>query len=96
MHDRAAVLAGTRPDIDDVIGDLHRVLVVLDDEHRVAEIAHPHERLDEALVVALMQADRGLVEHVQHPNQARTNLRREPDALGFAAGEVAALRDIDR
>ena len=97
VHDGSAVLAGARADVDDVIGDLHRVLVVLDDEHRVAEIAHPHERLDEALVVALMQADRGLVEHVQHANQTRTNLRREPDALGFAAGEgrgVARHRQI--
>ena len=97
MHDGAAVLAGTRTDVDNVIGDLHRVLVVLNDEDRVAEIAHPHERLDEPLVVALMQTDRGLVEDVQHADQTRTNLRRKPDSLGLATSEgcgVARHRQV--
>ena len=50
VHDVAAVLPRPRPDVDDVVGDLHRVLVVLDDEDRVAEIAHADEGLDQALV----------------------------------------------
>ena len=41
------MLAGARPDVDDVVGDADRLLVVLDDEHRVAEIAQPDERLDQ-------------------------------------------------
>ena len=52
---------------------------------------------DEALVVALMQADGGLVEHVEHAAQARADLRGEADALAFAAGErggVAIEREI--
>ena len=49
---------------------LDGVLVVLDDHHRVAQIAQAGERLDEALVVALVQTDRRLVEHVEHADQA--------------------------
>ena len=37
----AAVLAGAGPDVDDVVGDSDRLLVVLDDEDRVAEVAQP-------------------------------------------------------
>ena len=48
-------------------------------------------------VVALMQADRRLVEHVEHAGQLRADLRGEPDALAFAAGErrgAAAEREV--
>src|SRR5579863_58502 len=36
-----------------------------------------------------MQADRRLVQYVKHAGQARADLRREPDALAFAAGQRA-------
>jgi regulator of RNase E activity RraA len=42
------VLAGAGTDVDHVVGDPDGVLVVLDDEHRVAEVAQAHERVDEA------------------------------------------------
>ena len=38
MHDVAAVLAGTRADVDNPVGVRDGVLVVLDDDQRVAEI----------------------------------------------------------
>ena len=72
-----------------MVGDPDRVLVVLDDDHRVAEVAHADHRLDEPVVVALVQADRRLVEDVEHADEARADLRRQPDALGLAAGEGA-------
>ena len=87
--DLAAVLARAGPDVDDVVGDADRLFVVLDDDHRVAEVAQPHHRVDEALVVALVQADRRLVEHVEHADQAAADLRRQPDALRLAAREGA-------
>ena len=38
-----------------------------------------------------MQADRGLVQHVEHAGQARADLRGEADALALAAGERAGV-----
>ena len=70
-----------------MVGRAHRALVVLDHDHRVAEVAQPLERGDQPLVVALVQADRGLVEDVEHAHQARADLRGQPDALGLAARE---------
>ena len=66
-----------------------RLLVVLDDEHGVAEVAQPHQRVDEPAVVALVQADRRLVEHVQHADEAGADLAGEADALRLAAGQGA-------
>ena len=83
--DLAAVAAGARTEVDDPVGGLDRRLVVLDDEHRVAEVAQAVQRLDQPLVVALVQADRRLVEDVQHARQLAAELRREPDALRLAA-----------
>ena len=83
--DVAAEAAGARTEVDDPVGGLDRLLVVLDDEHGVAEIAQAVQRLDQALVVALVQADRRLVEHVQHARELAAELRREPDALRLAA-----------
>ena len=40
----AAVLAGARPEVDHVVGGADRLLVVLDDDDGVAEIAQPGER----------------------------------------------------
>ena len=60
---------------------------MLDDHHGVPDILEPLQRRDEPIVVALVQADRGLVEDVEHANELRTDLRREPEALCLAARE---------
>ena len=60
---------------------------MLDDEDRVAEVAQTLERADELRVVALVQANRRLVEDVEHADERRPDLRRETDPLGLAAGQ---------
>src|SRR5690606_21720854 len=87
MDDAAAVLAGARTDVDEPVGGADRVLVVLDDDERIAQILELDERLDESTVVALVQTDARLVEHVEHAGQSRTDLGRQSDALRFAAAQ---------
>ena len=89
VHDLAAVLAGAGADVDDPVGDLDGVLVVLDDDQGVAEVLEPDQGLDQPLVVALVQPDRRLVEHVEDADEAGADLGGQPDALGLAAGERA-------
>jgi hypothetical protein len=81
--------AGAGADVDHVVGGADRVLVVLDHDHRVAEVAQALERFEQARIVALVQADRGLVEHIEHAGEARADLRGEPDALALAARQRA-------
>ena len=90
--DLAAVDAGAGADVDDVIGGQDRVLVVLDDDDGVADVAQVLERAEQAVVVALMQPDRRLVEHVEHAREARADLRGEADALRFTARQRAGRR----
>ena len=77
-----AVLAGARPEVDDVVGGADRALVVLDHDHGVAEVAQALERVDQLLVVALVQPDRRLVEDVEH---ARPGSSRSASPAGSAA-----------
>ena len=93
----AAQLARARTEIDHVVGMADGLFVVLDDQDRIAQVAQGFESLDQALVVALVQADRGLIEHVEHAAQPRADLRGQANALAFAAGErrgIAVQRQI--
>ena len=79
------MLARARPHIDHLIGRADRVLIVLDHDHAVTDITQTLERGDESLVIALVQADAGLVQDVHHAREARADLGRQADALGLAA-----------
>ncbi len=86
-HDFAAANSGTRAKVDDQIGGPHRVFVVLDDDDRVAHVAQMRERVEQAIVVAGMQADRWFVEDVEDANETAADLAGQADALRFAARE---------
>ena len=83
----AAVLARAGAEVDEVVCRAHRPLVVLDHDHRVAQVAESVQSLDQLRVVALVQADRGLVQDVEDAHQARADLGREPDPLCLTARE---------
>ena len=89
--DLAAVHAGAGADVDDVVGLADRLLVVLDDDDGVAGVAQVLQRGEQAAVVALVQADRRLVEHVEHAGQAAADLAGQADALALAAGQRAGV-----
>src|SRR5207302_6445801 len=73
-----------------MVGGADRLLVMLDHEHGVAEAAEAFQRLQQAVVVLLVEADRGLVEDVEDAREAAADLRGEADALALAAAERAA------
>ena len=93
----AAQTSRARSHIYDVIGGHHHVAVMLNDHNGISRIAQIAKGLNEAHVVALVEADAGLVEDIKHIYQLRTNLRGQSDALTFATREChrgAAEREI--
>src|SRR5690606_4212835 len=74
VHDPATVLAGGGPDVDDPVGRPDGLLVVLDDDQRVAQVPQPHQGVQQPAVVPLVQPDRRLVQHVQDPDQPGADL----------------------
>ena len=85
--DLAAADAGAGAEVDDVVGGPHRVFVVLDDDDGVAHVAELARGCEQPVVVARMQADRRLVEDVEHADQPAADLAGQADALRLAAGE---------
>jgi hypothetical protein len=63
--EEAAVLTCSGAEVEDVVGVADGVFVVLDDENGVAEVTEVFECVDEALVIALVEADGGFVEDVE-------------------------------
>ena len=66
---------------------------MLDDDDGIAEIAQARQRSQQAFIVALVQADGWLVEHIENTGQAGADLRGEANALAFAARQVPDERD---
>ena len=60
---------------------------MLDYDEGVAQIPQLFEGGEQLVVVALVQADGGLVENVEHAHEARADLRGQTDALALAAGQ---------
>ena len=85
--EQAAITPGAGAEVEHVVGVADGVFVVLDDQDGVAEVAQVFERVEQALVVALVQADGGLVEDVEDAAEPGADLRGEADALAFASGE---------
>jgi len=93
--DLAALHAGTGTEVHDGVGGPHGVLVVLDHDHGVAQVAQVAQRLQQLVIVARMQPDAWLVEDVQHADQPAPNLAGQPDPLRLAAGQ-ARRRAVQR
>ena len=77
--------AGT--EVEQLVGVADHLAVVLDHQERVAQVAELFQGVEQPAVVAGMQADRRLVEHVEHAAQAAAHLGRQADPLHLAAGK---------
>ena len=82
-----AVHARARADVDEIVCRTHGVLVVLDDDERVAEVTQLAQRGQQLFIVALVQTDGRLIQNIQHAHERRADLRGEPDTLALAARE---------
>ena len=89
MYDPAAGLTGTGANVDDPVGGLHRLLVVLDNDERVAQVPQALKGGNELAIVALMQADRRLVKDVEDTDEAGADLRGQADTLRLATRKSA-------
>lgn len=100
----SAVNARTGTHIDHVVGSANSVFVVLDDDNGITDIAQALERLDQALVIALVKADRRLVQNVQNAHERapicvarRIRWASPPESVAEARSERQIVEsDIDQ
>ena len=86
-HDLAAMHTGTGADIHNIVRLAHGVLVMLYYNQGVAQVAQALHGGNQLIVIALVQADAGFIQHIQHAGQCAADLGRQADALAFAAGK---------
>ena len=86
-HDLPTELAGTRPEIANVVAARNHLPIMLDDHQRIPQVAQLVQGAEQPAVVARMQADRRLVQYVQHAAQSAAQLAGQPDALRLAVGQ---------
>ena len=90
-HDLSAALARAGAHVDHAVGGQHHRRVVLHHHQRVAGVAQALHGHDDAVHVARVQANAGLVQHKQGVDQRGAQGRGEVDALHLAAAQSAAL-----
>ena len=88
-HNPAAFTATAGAKVEGVVGALHHIAIVFDHHKRVAEITEFSKSPDELVCVARVQADRGLIQHIEHACQAAANLSRQANALQFTSRQAA-------
>ncbi len=86
-HDLAAMPPRPGAEVDQPVGLLHGLAVVLHHHHAVADVAQSLQGFEQLAVVALMQADRRLVEDVDDAGEFAADLAGQTDPLAFAARE---------
>ena len=84
------MFTSARPDIHNPIAGPNGVFVVLDNEHGVAQVAQSVQRVDQAMIIALVQPDGRLVQHIQRAHESRANLAGQTNALGLTTGQGAS------
>src|SRR5437879_11617232 len=86
--DAAAAFAAFGAEVDNPVGLLDDVEVVLDDQHGVAEVDEPLQNVEKFSYVIEVQSCGGLVEDVERAaGLALGEFARQLDALGLAAGK---------
>ena len=89
--------ASPRTHVKDIIRLADRVFVMLHHQNRIALVAQVFQRGQQAVIVALVQPDRGFIQHIKHPGQPAADLACQPDALAFPTRQragVAAQRQV--
>src|SRR4051794_18778320 len=81
--------AGFRTHINKMIGGQHNIFIMLHYQYTVPYITQIFQGCDQSLVIALMQANGWLVQHISDSLQLRSDLCCQADPLRFTPAERA-------
>ena len=73
-HESATSGTGVGPDFNDVIGSANHRRLVFHDQYMIALVSQRREHFDLIVDIAWVQANTGLIEHVQHADKAAVQL----------------------
>lgn len=82
--DFPALYTSAGADVHEIVALVDGVFVVLDYDDGVPQIAQVLEGIDEFVVVALVEANGGFVQHIEYALETAADLGGQADALSFA------------
>jgi hypothetical protein len=85
----AAVFSRAGAKVNHPISGADGFIIVLHHQDGVAQVAQAFQRVQQAAVIARVQADGRFVQNIEHPHQLGTDLGGQADALRLPAGEGA-------
>ena len=77
-------LTGARTHINNVISCANGIFIVLNHKHGITAVPKLLERLNEAVIISLMQTNGRFVQNVKDAHEAGTNLSCQANTLGFS------------
>ncbi len=86
-YDRSAEFTCTRSTIDNPVCCFHDFSIVFDNHDRVALLGQIEQGIDQLLRVFWVKSDGGLVQHVAHARESRSDTGCQLDSLQFSATE---------
>jgi hypothetical protein len=86
----ASVVAGSRADINYMVGVSYDILVVFDHEDGVSDSGQSAKYSEQSLVVTVVQANGGFIKNITDSYQTAADLGGQANALCFTSGECAA------
>ena len=92
----AAMLPRTGTHIDHEVSRPDGILIMFDDNNRIAQISKSFQCGDKTLVITLMKSDGRLVENIKYAHESRADLSRQPNTLGLTAREKGGSRTFER
>ena len=81
----SAIGSGARPHVDDMIGGLNGITVVLYHQDGISQRLYAQQGLQQFAMVALMKTDAGLIQDVHHAGQGAADLGGEADSWRLAS-----------
>ena len=88
-HNFSTMATWSRPNVNNEISGANGVLVMFNHNHGVSNISEFAQCFDQSIIVALVQANGWLIQHVTDTNQSAANLSRQANALRFATGKCS-------
>ena len=81
----AALLSGTRTEVDDGVSGLNGIDIVLDHHHGVTAISQRQQRIEQNAVIPRVKANRWFIKNITNAGKIRTQKGCQAHPLGFAA-----------
>ena len=81
------MFSGSRPDIHNIIGCPHGILIMLHNKNRISQIPQVQQSRKQLVIVPLMKADAWLIQNIGHSHQTGADLGCQTDPLGLSSGK---------